>query len=86
MMQEAPYEHLHRVLAPLGIRPGPLHRLAGLYVMAQFSERPVTEEHRAAAALSLEVSLEGLRELHDTGEEAVTLGAGPGGLTEGAPA
>ena len=58
---EAPHEHLFRCLAPLGIRPAPLHRLAELYVMAQFSRRPVTEEHRAAAEEALAESLADLR-------------------------
>jgi hypothetical protein len=60
-IQEAPHEHLFRSLGPLGVRPEPLHRLTGLYVMAEFSERPVTNRHRAAAAEALEVSLSGLR-------------------------
>lgn len=61
--EEAPYEHLRRTLGPLGVHPEPLHRLTELYVMAQFSERPVTEDHRAAAVRALEVSLEGLRQV-----------------------
>jgi hypothetical protein len=59
--QEAPYEHLDRALGPLRVEPGPMHRLTELYVTAQFSEHPVTESHRAAAAEALAVSLDGLR-------------------------
>jgi len=60
--QEAPHEHLHRALGPLGVHAAPLHRLTGLYVLAQFSERPLRDEHRAAAVDALEGSLAGLRE------------------------
>lgn len=55
--QEAPYEHLDRALGPLHVEPGPMNRLAELYVVAQFSEHPVTDVHRAAAAAALEESL-----------------------------
>ena len=54
---EAPHEHLHRALGPLGVRPQPLHRLTGLYVLAQFGGCPVTEQHRSVAVDALEVSL-----------------------------
>jgi hypothetical protein len=59
--QEAPHEYLNRVLRPLGVRPDALHRLTGLYVLAEFSERPITPGHRAAAAEALDASLSDLR-------------------------
>lgn len=65
--QEAPHEYLHRVLGPLGVRAAPLHRLADLYVVAQFSERPVTERHRQEAADALEEGLRSLRARSDAG-------------------
>jgi hypothetical protein len=58
--EEAPHEHLQRALGPLGIHIEPLHCLAGLYVLAQFSQRSITEGHRSAAADALEVSLRSL--------------------------
>jgi hypothetical protein len=62
-IHEAPHEYLHRVLGPLGVRAEPLHQLTSLYVIAQFSTRPVTENHRNAAVHALEVSLADLREV-----------------------
>lgn len=58
---EAPHEHLRRALAPLGVRVEPLHRLAALYVMAEFGPSPVTDRHRGEAARALEESLRSLR-------------------------
>lgn len=66
--QEAPHEHLERALGPLGLDREPLHRLAELYVVAHFSERPVTERHREAAVDALEVSLVRLRALHGSSD------------------
>jgi len=58
--QEAPHEHLYRTLGPMGVQPEPLHRLTGLYVIAQFSRRPLSDRHRLAAVEALEVSLSSL--------------------------
>lgn len=66
--EEAPHEHLHRVLDPLGVRGDPLHRLAGLYVMAQFSELPVTGGHRTQAIDALRASMADLRRPTGPGE------------------
>lgn len=66
--QEAPHEYLHRALGPLGVRPDALHRLTRLYVLAQFSERPITEAHRTAAADALDLSLADLRGRSPLGE------------------
>lgn len=74
---EAPHEHLHRALGHLGIRPAALHRLAGLYVLAQFGDRPVTEVHRAEAARALSLSLADLRGASSgPGHRGVGLGVG----------
>lgn len=57
---EAPREHLDRILGQLGVRTAALHRLADLYVMAEFGDRPVTDRHRAEARQALESSLSDL--------------------------
>ena len=50
---EAPFEHLARVLATLGVRPEPLERLTSLFAEARFSTHEITEEHRADAERAL---------------------------------
>ena len=59
--EEAPHEHLNRVLGPLGVRPEPIHQLAELFVMARFSPHPVTEQHRDEAAALLNGALADIR-------------------------
>ena len=59
---EAPHEHLDRVLTPLGVRSAPLHRLAELFVLARFSQHPVTTAHRDEASEALRAALADLRE------------------------
>ncbi len=73
---EAPHEHLYRALSPLGVRPDALHRLAGLYVLAQFGGRPVTDDHRTAAAEALSQSLADLRRGGSSGSLTVRFRAG----------
>lgn len=63
---QAPHEYLYRVLGPLGVRAEPLHELTQLYVLAQFSEHPLTPAHRAAAVDALESSLEQLQATQPT--------------------
>lgn len=58
---EAPHEHLDRVLGPLGVRSAPLHRLAELFVLARFSQHPVTAAHRDDASGALRDALADLR-------------------------
>lgn len=73
---EAPHEHLYRALGPLGVRPDALHRLAGLYVLAQFGDRPVTDGHRTAAVDALSQSLADLRRGGSSRSLTVRLRAG----------
>jgi hypothetical protein len=58
---EAPHEHLWRALGPLGVRRGPVHRLAALFVRARFTPQPVTDEHRRAAIQALADAVADLR-------------------------
>jgi hypothetical protein len=68
--QEAPHEHLHRVLGPLGIRPAPTHRLADLFVLTRFSPHSITEVHRQEAVRLLEEALTDLRARASVMEES----------------
>jgi len=68
--QEAPHEHLDRVLRPLGVRSGPLHVLAELFVLARFSQHPVTDAHRARAVAALGEALADLRAAQQAAEAA----------------
>lgn len=70
---EAPHEHLGRVLTPLGVRSEPLHRLAELFVLARFSQRPVTGAHRDDAVDALSQALADLRAT-DARRQATTAG------------
>jgi len=74
---EAPHEHLDRVLGPLGVPPAELHMLAGLYVLAHFSGRAVTDTHRTQAVAALEASLDHLRGVEPlpTADDDVLAGA-----------
>ena len=58
--QEAPHEHLHRVLVQLGVSPDPMRRLTELYVFAEFGRSQIGAAHREAASDALQVSLEAL--------------------------
>ena len=83
MPQEAPHDHLYRVLGPLGISPGPLHRLAALHVLAQFSQQAIGAEHQEQASDALSESLEELRAVRGAvpaeveAEVRVGVGEGP---------
>lgn len=81
--QEAPHEHLHRTLGPLGVRAEPMHSLTELYVVAQFSERPINDQHRAAATGALEAGLDSLRATNDEPEAAGRTDLALGGSTPG---
>jgi hypothetical protein len=89
--EEAPHEHLYRVLGPLGVRPEPVHRLAELFVMARFSEHEITDEHRATAVTLLETALGELRAATAAAaaaaaaqpdDRAATAGVGAGGRAQ----
>jgi hypothetical protein len=73
--QEAPYEYLHRALAPLGVEPAPMQRLTELYVLAQFGRRPTTHAHCSEAAAALEESLRRLRTVHGAAADTTPNGA-----------
>jgi hypothetical protein len=51
---EAPFEHVTRALATLGVRPEPLRELTALFAEARFSDHAITEDHRAAAVHALD--------------------------------
>jgi hypothetical protein len=53
LRSEAPFEHMSRVLATLGVRPGPLERLTTLFAEARFSTHEITEAHRDEAERAL---------------------------------
>lgn len=73
--QEAPYEYLARALGPLGVRMESMHRLTELYVIAQFSDHRVDEQHRILAVAALEDGLSNLRALRDTRASAAGVAA-----------
>ena len=50
---EAPFEHMSRVLATLGVRPEPVQRLTTLFAEARFSTHAITESHRTEAERAL---------------------------------
>jgi hypothetical protein len=50
---EAPFEHVSRVLADLGVRAAPLQELTALFAEARFSTHDITEGHRSAALAAL---------------------------------
>jgi uncharacterized protein DUF4129 len=51
---EAPFEHVTRALATLGVRPEPLRELTSLFAEARFSDHAITEAHRTAAVRALD--------------------------------
>jgi hypothetical protein len=79
-LEEAPHEHLSRVLGPLGVRPEPLHELAELFVMARFSDHTITGEHRQTAVTLLETALAELR-----AATAATTGAAAAAASDAGP-
>lgn len=52
--QEAPLEHLRRVLTTLRVRPDPLRELIDLFELARFSTHPLDGTHRDRALAALE--------------------------------
>ncbi len=57
---DTPSEFVGRVLASYALDPGAIADLADLYREARFSEHPVTEEQRRAAARALRTLLDGI--------------------------
>jgi len=85
-LEEGPHEHLWRSLGPLGVRRGPLHRLAELFVRARFTPRPVTEEHRQTAIRCLADAVADLRLQAGDVEALVGSVPAPGSAAAPAPA
>lgn len=67
---EAPYEHLHRVAGESGADPGPMYRLASLYVRTLFGPSLPSDRERAGSREALARSLTGLRDADGPGGRA----------------